>query len=66
MGGANLLFGNWNFLKQQMTEENMLKIFMRNVCVGDEGTMCSKENEVKAVFSRSFLSLRGYDVTKKA
>ena len=27
--------------------------------------MCSRENEVREVFSLSFLSLRGYDVTKK-
>ena len=35
-------------------------------CVGDEGTMCFRENEVRVVFSLSSFSLRGYDVTKKA
>ena len=41
------------------------RLLLRNACVGDEGTMCLRENEVRAVFSLSFFSLRGYDVTKK-
>ena len=27
MGGTNLLCGNWNFLKQQMKEENTFEYF---------------------------------------
>ena len=33
---------------------------LRNACVGDEGTMSLRENEIRAVFSLPFLSLRGY------
>ena len=42
------------------------KFILRNACVGDQGTMCLRENKVRAVFSLSFFFLRGYDVTKKA
>ena len=42
------------------------KFIFRNAFVGDEGTMCLRENKVRAVFSLPFFSLRGYDVTKKA
>ena len=40
-------------------------IILRNVCVGDKGTMCQRENGVRGVFSLSFFFLTVYDVTKK-
>ena len=41
-------------------------ILLRNVCVGDDGRMCQRENGVRAVLSLSFFTLRVYEVTKKA
>ena len=42
-GGANLLCGNWKFLKQQMTEENTFENFFQEMCVLETRAQCVRE-----------------------